>query len=585
MTGGPTKSWVLNWTSEHLQDAEGKVAGSADQLKQGLGGHLDQSWNPGGTDWRGQTNNAAVEQAQNGVTIANRITEVKDKVTKLLSDAAHEGDTRKRLAADIIGEAEQAGYMVSEDLTQEMVVTDTKKCSNSSESDHRALAAVTYSRAIKQRANDLWATEQDFATKLNGFATQIQTHQFPAPGAPGAPDASNTGKRDSASTTAASVGALDDTVGKVNSGALLPKSPLDSGYYDMSTPEGRAMAAKARQLLIDNGKSPADADKLIKVLTTPSPAGSAEKNAPPTRAPGPQSGSEAFGEQWDQTERGVRSLLGQNGGDAAKDAWSSLIEGANKTMNPALQGLDAPDTAKALLSEGQLAVDNPRAFAGKHALDAAALIAGGPLGAEGLGALGEGRLALGAEDLGGAHGLHDAAPTTHTPTITDHSPAPADHSPPTGHLPPTGEPGTFGYDADGNRMPYANSRPPYAVGQEESVWNNSREAQLGQIDQGNLPLPKPGPDQQWLQLHPNGPTNPDWVVQDGHRLAEWRPGDPRQGVWDMGHGTGLEYRDLRQLYLGGDISYDEFMATHQDPLNYSAQDPYRNRSHIDEAPR
>ncbi|MGL5443930.1 MAG: GH-E family nuclease [[Mycobacterium] stephanolepidis] len=52
----------------------------------------------------------------------------------------------------------------------------------------------------------------------------------------------------------------------------------------------------------------------------------------------------------------------------------------------------------------------------------------------------------------------------------------------------------------------------------------------------------------------------------------------------MGHVGGSEYRDLKQDYLRGDLTYDEFLEIYRDPENYRVQDPYRNRSHIDEGP-
>ncbi|SKM80615.1 Uncharacterised protein [Mycobacteroides abscessus subsp. massiliense] len=173
-------------------------------------------------------------------------------------------------------------------------------------------------------------------------------------------------------------------------------------------------------------------------------------------------------------------------------------------------------------------------------------------------------------------GDHSAGSGDHTPAHTDSDSG--------SRLPAHGEPDSFGYDADGNRLRYANDRPDYGAGQEETVWNNSRDDQLARIDAGQLDLPRPGPNQQWVELHPQGPIGDDWTVQNGHRLIEWEPGDSRRGLWDMGHGRGLEYRDLRQLYLNGDISFEEFMSRYRDPGNYRVEDPYRNQSHIDEGP-
>ena len=50
----------------------------------------------------------------------------------------------------------------------------------------------------------------------------------------------------------------------------------------------------------------------------------------------------------------------------------------------------------------------------------------------------------------------------------------------------------------------------------------------------------------------------------------------------MGHVGDFPYRDLRSLYLRGEITYKEFMAEYRDPDNYRVEDPYRNQSHVDE---
>jgi hypothetical protein len=75
-------------------------------------------------------------------------------------------------------------------------------------------------------------------------------------------------------------------------------------------------------------------------------------------------------------------------------------------------------------------------------------------------------------------------------------------------LPLTGEPDSFGYDSDGNRMPYTDSRPSCGPAQVEDVWNAS--------------------------MDENGEV---WVRdRDGDLVQiEWRPGESRDGLWDMGH--------------------------------------------------
>jgi ribosomal protein S20 len=127
-----------------------------------------------------------------------------------------------------------------------------------------------------------------------------------------------------------------------------------------------------------------------------------------------------------------------------------------------------------------------------------------------------------------------------------------------GKLPKHGAPNSYGYDEHGNRMPYANGRPPYGPDQVGDVWDDAKDA--------------------------NGDV---WVRdKDGNRVkVEWEPGEPRRDVWDMGHVPEHEYRDLLDDYLHHRITKEEFLEEYRDPDNYQVEHPGRNRSHVDEAGR
>lgn len=129
---------------------------------------------------------------------------------------------------------------------------------------------------------------------------------------------------------------------------------------------------------------------------------------------------------------------------------------------------------------------------------------------------------------------------------------------PTGKLPDKGKPNSYGYDSRGNRLPYANDRPKYGKGQVDEVWERAKD-ENGEV---------------WVE-----DTNGDLYKID------WEPGQPRKDVWDMGHLRGQEYRDLRDDYLSGKITREEFLERYRDPTRYSVQDPLRNQGHQDEAPR
>ncbi|WP_457189532.1 HNH/ENDO VII family nuclease [Nocardioides sp. P5_E3] len=128
---------------------------------------------------------------------------------------------------------------------------------------------------------------------------------------------------------------------------------------------------------------------------------------------------------------------------------------------------------------------------------------------------------------------------------------------PTGKLPVKGKPNSYGYDRHGDRLPYANSRPGYDKDQVNKVWENAKDE--------------------------NGDV---WVLnKDGDLVKiDWQPGQPQKDVWDMGHVRGEEYRKLRDEYLSGKITKEEFLERYRDPRNYEVAHPGRNRSHVDEAP-
>lgn len=404
-------------------------------------------------------------------------------------------------------------------------------------------------------------------------------------------------------------GGLTDKLGVM--GITEPKSPLDkpppppdartvpAPKLDPNTPQGKAAIDKFRSILASQYPPDQVEAKLSEAVK------GAQQDRPMVATPEPgtpervrQSGGEAFAESWDQAGRAKDDLLGINGGDHAKEAWKGVAKGLWDVVNPdpVHQVERGIDQAKGAIDEVKSGIDNPKAFIGKHGIEIAAGIATAPVG-------GEGAL-LGTEGRALTHGLEDAAPghpptphsvveppsgATHPAPTADHSAPPADHSSPPPDQPSKpfplhGEPGSYGYDDDGNRLRYANDRPDYGRGQLEQTWNITRDEQLGEIGRGTLDLPEPQDGQQWVKLHPDGPTKDDWVIENGHRLIDWQPGDSRKGLWDMGHVNGDEYRILEKEYLSGEISFEEYMRQYRDPYNYRVQDPYRNQSHIDEGP-
>lgn len=129
---------------------------------------------------------------------------------------------------------------------------------------------------------------------------------------------------------------------------------------------------------------------------------------------------------------------------------------------------------------------------------------------------------------------------------------------PPGRLPETGRPKSYGYDRDGQRLPYANSRPGYGPNQVDDVFRRAmdEDGKVFVLDKNGIPVE-----------------------------IDWRPGMPRTGVWDMGHVPNSEYRTLRDQYLSGEITHKQFLDEFRDPSNYRPEHPGRNRSGVDEAIR
>jgi hypothetical protein len=98
------------------------------------------------------------------------------------------------------------------------------------------------------------------------------------------------------------------------------------------------------------------------------------------------------------------------------------------------------------------------------------------------------------------------------------------------------------------------NRPPYAEGQVDAVWDAAPKDATGRA------------------ICPN----------TGEHIA-WAKGAPRQGVWDMGHKAGHEYRTLWLALALSEITYPQFLAVYQDPANYQVEEPSANRGHGFEA--
>lgn len=78
-------------------------------------------------------------------------------------------------------------------------------------------------------------------------------------------------------------------------------------------------------------------------------------------------------------------------------------------------------------------------------------------------------------------------------------------------------------------------------------------------------------------------TDADGVLHDWRgKPVDWQPGQPRAGIWDMGHKPGHKYSDVWRSYVNGEMTPKEFLDWYNEPKNYRVEFSSRNRAHIDE---
>ena len=67
------------------------------------------------------------------------------------------------------------------------------------------------------------------------------------------------------------------------------------------------------------------------------------------------------------------------------------------------------------------------------------------------------------------------------------------------------------------------------------------------------------------------------------QVLKWDKNKSRADQWHMGHKSGHEWRDLRQKYIEGEITWKEVLDEYNNPDNYIPEDPISNMSGAHEA--
>ena len=151
----------------------------------------------------------------------------------------------------------------------------------------------------------------------------------------------------------------------------------------------------------------------------------------------------------------------------------------------------------------------------------------------------------------------------------------------------------YGYDANGDRLPYANHRPPLSDETVRKTWWQAVKTQIlgkGQDAEimvqdinGNLVEVRWESHATYRSLlddYRNGKISED-QFRDGF-MNDPSPLPSRDKIWDMGHLRTKKYSDLLEDYLNHEIDLEDFKGQFNDSDNYQVENPLRNRSHADE---
>lgn len=603
---GPQKSVILGIEAgsyRPLLDAVHAMATKYEQHVSTFKGYVEK---PGGTAWEGQTAEAGQANATDGWKVAARIQDLDTKFQTTAGMAVDHTIVPELVnCQQMIHNAESQrdkGVTLTEDLV--MGYNPPPGTSEKLAEENAQLVKVR-GEELKESARKWYEAEQEVKRLAEGVMRDIENEVNSAAGtfdigkavkdnAPRKPETAQDGnfykdwyaKKTDPASADPGVGTLADSVDRIKNPPTTPTAA--TAPVDPNAPQYGPFAKDA----IDKTKLGGIGESLTYINRNDKPP---EEHKPSAAERFKSDISEGIDKGVDKLIAPITDLRDRLGlGD--KGFWEANEEAGRREWESFKHQMTTPPIVD-IAQEVKHNVENPGQYVGGRLVEGGALMAGGPegllprAGLEGSAAAHLGSMHPDVPPPGALHDTpapaHTAEPpngTTHPAPVADHPAAP-DH--PKGPFPLHGEPGSYGYDMDGNRLPYANGgRPGYAVDQEATTFDITRQEQLADIANGVTKLPPPGSNEVWVRLMDDAEGPGVRVTETGERygLVQWEPGMPRKEVWDMGHVPGSEYRYLKELYMSGQITYDQFMTEVKNPNNYRVEDWLRNRSHVDEGP-
>ncbi|SHT86856.1 putative conserved membrane protein [Mycobacteroides abscessus subsp. bolletii] len=168
MTGAlPTLSEIENWSTAHLDDAAEKWPQLGKHSVDVATQHRDNMAAPAGTEWHGQTHEAAFEAADNHASRVSAQSSLIDEAGSIAKSGSADVRAMRQLVLEAVAEAQQDGFRVNQDLS----VTDTKP--HPQQTATRVQSGQGHAEFIRWRAGQLVATDDQVNARLQTKATEI----------------------------------------------------------------------------------------------------------------------------------------------------------------------------------------------------------------------------------------------------------------------------------------------------------------------------------------------------------------------------------------------------------------------------
>lgn len=173
----PGRSQIENWDIDHLEGSAGRWRASATEFEDLFALHRQNISAPGGTEWEGTANDAALDRVTADTAVVTRHAEIVCSAADLADASIGDLRAAQRAAITAIAEAEADGFRVGEDLS----VTDTRRIDVSTMAD-RYTAAVEHAENIRWNASQLLATDTLIGQRLTSKAAELNGIRFDGEG-------------------------------------------------------------------------------------------------------------------------------------------------------------------------------------------------------------------------------------------------------------------------------------------------------------------------------------------------------------------------------------------------------------------